>query len=99
VPVETFAVNNFETTLAENVGGRYLSEAHVTQFRLVHGLGSEVSVRRPLQRRRRVQTFAVHYFETTLAENVDGRSLPRAFVIGMGLLEGVVLDVPDRRHI
>ncbi len=40
--VETFAVHHFETTVAQNVGGRYLSEAHVTQFRLLHGLRSEV---------------------------------------------------------
>ena len=50
----------------------------------------EVTVRRRIQRRRGVGTFAVHNFETTLAENVDGQSLPRAHVIGFGLLDGLV---------
>jgi hypothetical protein len=37
--------------------------------------------------------------ETTIAQKVDGRALPRAHVIDFGLLDGVVLEVPVRRHI
>ena len=59
----------------------------------------EVTVRRPIQRRQGVGTFAVHNFATTLAENVDGQSLPKAHVIDFGLLDGVVLEVTARRHI
>jgi hypothetical protein len=46
-----------------------------------------------------VETFAVHNFEATLAENVDGQSLPRAHVIDFGLASCAVLEVPVRRHI
>jgi hypothetical protein len=84
VGVETFAVHNFETTVAQNVGGRSLSETHVSHVGLLGGLGSEVTVHRPVQRRRRVETFAVHNFETTVAQNVGGRSLPEAHVYDIG---------------
>ena len=46
-----------------------------------------------------VETFAVHNFEATLAENVDGQSLPRAHVIDFGLASCVVLEVTVRRPI
>ena len=64
--VGTFAVHNFETTVAQTVHGQTLSEARVVYVRLLDSVGSEVTVRRPLQGRRRVETFAVHNFETAV---------------------------------
>ena len=84
MPVETFAAHNFETTLAENVDGQSLPRAHLIDFGLASCVVLEVTVRRRIQRRRGVGTFAVHNFETTLAENVDGQSLSRAHIIDMG---------------
>ena len=54
-----------------------------------------------------VDTFAKLYFsiegrddfETTLAENVGARKLHEAYVIGMGLLDGVGTQVTLRRYI
>jgi hypothetical protein len=49
--VETFAVHNSETAVAQNVGRRSLLEAHVNYVRLLDGLDSGVTVRQHIQRR------------------------------------------------
>jgi hypothetical protein len=88
--VESFAVHDSEAIVARNVGRRSVPEAHVIRNRLLDGMVSEVTVFRPIQRRRRVESFAVHISEATMARNVGRRSLPEAHVIYVGYLAGVV---------
>jgi hypothetical protein len=97
--VETFAVYNSEVTVAQNVGRRSPPEAHVNYVRLLDGVGSEVTVCQHLQRRRRVETLAVHNSEVTEAQNVGRRSLSEAHVNYGRLLDGVDSRVTGRRHI
>jgi hypothetical protein len=79
-----------EATVAQNVGGRRLSEAYIIHGELLDGVGSVVTVCRHVQRRRRVETFAVHNSEaTTVAQIVGGRTLSEAHVIHGGLLDSV----------
>ena len=59
----------------------------------------ELTVCQPLQRRRRGETFAVHNFEATIAQNIGGRSLLEAHVNYVRLLDDVGSEVTARRHI
>jgi uncharacterized protein YwbE len=91
--VGTIAIHNSEATVARNVANRSLSKAHVVGVKLLEGMVSKVSACRPLQRRRRVETIAIHNSEATVARNVGSRSLSKAHVIGVRLLNGMVSKV------
>jgi hypothetical protein len=97
--VGTFAVHNAEATVAQHVEGRSLPRAHVIDFGLDHDVVLEVPVCRPIQRRRRVGTFAVHNTEATVAQHDNDLALPKARVTELDFLDGVVLEVPVCRPI
>jgi hypothetical protein len=49
--VETFAVHNSDTTVAQNVGRQSLRKTHASYVRLLDGVDSGETVRRHIQRR------------------------------------------------